>query len=275
MRLRRLSFAATVVFSYALPATSQIACGGSTCIVGLKFETGGETAPVITGAPYSGLFTHEDSRTSPDGAPATKKSFSFMTYRDSKGRVRTEQPIYPHRAAGEPAPPDNFIVVEIHDPVAGFQYILDPVNRVAHRMPLQPRTVGRFQAPGKKYPNEPYTVANPDGWTTEIEPLGTQTVSGVATIGTRITNTAPGVTSEGRTIRSTDERWRDPRTGVELLVRTINTDGSTVTQTMVNYAAEEPDPSLFRIPDGYQVVDETGAFKVVHARNGGAGPSLR
>jgi hypothetical protein len=154
--------------------------------------------------------------------------------------------------------------VEIHDPVAGFQYILDPVNRVAHRMPFQPGPAVRFQAPGKKYPNEPYTVTNPDGGTTEIESLGTQTVSGVATIGTRITNTAPGVTPEGRTVRSTDERWRDPRTGVELLARTINTDGSTVTQTMVNYAAEEPDPALFRIPDGYRIADEKGAFQVVH-----------
>jgi hypothetical protein len=39
------------------------------------------------------------------------------------------------------------------------------------------------------------------------------------------------------------------------------------TMTMKDFSTEEPDPSLFQIPAGYQIVDETGQFTITIPRN--------
>jgi hypothetical protein len=51
----------------------------------------------------------------------THKSQSTKTCRDSEGRTWRE------------TSPGGAQVVEIHDPVSGFRYVLDVQNRVAHR----------------------------------------------------------------------------------------------------------------------------------------------
>ena len=273
MQLRSLLLASVlfVASSYA-QGQNPVDCNNQTCTFTLKFadaSTADNPVYVTTGAPYSGQRSFQVARTLPNGTHTQTESSQPLTYRDSKGRVRTEQPVYRDIGAnGRPVPPDNFTVVEIDDPVANYQYILDPVNRVTHRMPYKPGQVLASQPEPLTAAGPPTTRTMPDGSTETTEPLGTQTISGVTAVGTRTTRT--GGTS-GRGARGMDrsgESWVDPRNGAPLLSKQHDAIGET-TITMLNYSAAEPDPALFKIPEGYKVVDETGPFQVVHPHVGG------
>ena len=260
MRLRSIFFAAMLT---ALPAAAQPArfkCNGQTCTFSLSFDDGYAHLANIAGAPYSGQIQNNSSRTLPNGTHMSTPSSGPTIYRDSKGRVRTErhavQPVTPNR----PTPAYDFIVAEIHDPVAGLEYVLDPVSQVAHRAPFKPEPGGKWD-PSQitNLQTQPY-AAGPDS---TVQFLGTRTISGVLAYGqkTTWTRTTPG----GEVIASTNEEWFDPASGA-LLSHTsgTNANANTTTITLANYSNAEPNPGLFQVPQGYQTVDENGSFQVVH-----------
>jgi hypothetical protein len=86
---------------------------------------------VVTNAPYSGQEVSESKQTLIDGTNITRQMpRGAKTYRDSQGRVRTEG----NRMGGMVDANGDPMVVQISDPVAGFMYVLDNVNHVAHRV---------------------------------------------------------------------------------------------------------------------------------------------
>lgn len=107
----------------------------------------------------------------------------------------------------------------------------------------------------------------PNGVTISMEPLGTAIVAGVSAVGRKTTTTRPPGSALGndRPVTTVSEMWTDPQTNVEVQWTTSGPTGVN-TMTMKNYSDAEPDPALFQIPAGYQVVDETGSFKVVLPR---------
>lgn len=273
MGSRLIFFAAASAALLAPAARSQprqIRCEAQTCTFTLTFDDGASRFEFRTGAPFSGQRNSEMVRTLDNGTHTDIRTPGAMTYRDSGGRTRTEQSAYPPRPAGQPAPPDDFTVVEIRDPVAGFQYILDPVTHVAHRMAFQPGQPHPWQPSIATAQAAPFTQTTPQGDTVTNESLGTKAVSGIAATGYRITRNGPDL--RGRAGASSDEHWIDPRTGEPLLTR--HTDSNIeVIFTMANYSSAEPDAALFQIPEGYQLVNETGPFQVVHQRKS-PGPGL-
>jgi len=92
----------------------------------------------VTGAPYSGEQTFERVQTLMDGTHITQKNTSEKTWRDSQGRTRIE------RVLGGPNMKNAPVMIQISDPVAGYQYTLDTDNHVAHRMALPQALVSRF-----------------------------------------------------------------------------------------------------------------------------------
>jgi len=62
------------------------------------------------------------------------------------------------------------------------------------------------------------------------------------------------------------ETWNHEATLVTLLMKSSHPTMGESTTTMEDYSTAEPNPALFQVPDGYQVVDETGPFKVVLRR---------
>ena len=87
---------------------------------------------VVKGAPYSAQAVTESVQTLADGNRIVHKN-SAQVYRDSEGRTRRDQTvgaIGPYAAAGDPI--QTFF---INDPVAGFNYILDPRSKVARKLP--------------------------------------------------------------------------------------------------------------------------------------------
>jgi len=269
MRLRSLFFAAAVTALSAAAQPVQISCKGVTCTFTLSFDDGYAHLANITGAPYSGQVQNGDSRTLPNGTHMSNQSSGPMVYRDSKGRVRTERHAYPPAPPGRPASSDDFVIAELHDPMTGFEYVLDPVSRVAHRRPFKPESIWKWDPSlitNMQTQPSSYGSVGPNSM---VQFLGTQTISGVLTYGHKITSTR--TTPGGTVVSSTEEEWFDPACGA-LLLRISGTIADGMTMTLANYSDSEPDPSLFQVPDGYQTADETGSFQVVH-QHVGAGSS--
>ncbi len=88
-------------------------------------------AIAIVGAPYCGDQVTERRQTLADGTNILRAGSTRRTCRDSQGRIRSEQP----RMGASPLPAD-VSPVEITDPVAGYWYVLNPSNQVAHQSQL-------------------------------------------------------------------------------------------------------------------------------------------
>lgn len=251
MDFRSLPFAAILLIIAAPAATAQpnqMTCNGASCTFTLTFA---DPQGAISGAPYSGQASINQVLILRDGTHTSFQRTSTLTYRDSQGRTRTEQSAYPTGPDGQARRPGDFTVIEIHDPLAGFEYILDPVTHTAHRMAFDFGEPYKWDAsrPGQLIAS---TEKDTRGITHTYQPLGTRTISGVATFGHRVT-----------TGENSDEYWTDPKTGISLITK-ITYDTGEITTTLLHYSNAEPDPALFRIPEGYQTIDETGPFKVVH-----------
>jgi hypothetical protein len=109
------------------------------------------------------------------------------------------------------------------------------------------------QAPGRE-------VGQPQ---TSTESLGTQTIDGVLTQGTRMTHVIPtGTVGNDGPITTTTDTWYSP--DLQLTLLTVTTDPRSGVQTMkyANFSRAEPDPSLFLVPSGYSIVDETASFTI-------------
>ena len=266
MHFRSLSFAAAAIALTALNAFPQIQCDTQTCTFTLSFDSERDgtisSFRYVTGAPYSSQESNESKRTLQDGTHTSSKFTGPLIYRDSKGRMRIEQSVYGRRPDnGLPKSPDDFTVVEIHDPVAGLEYVLDPVTHVAHRMAFKPGAPQEFTSAMLRPPGAPSSFTTPNGLTITEETLGPEAMFGAAAVGVRRTT--------GNA--ATDETWLDPKTGVILLRKNHTLRGDGVTRTMLSYSNAEPNAALFQIPEGYKVVDETEPFKVVHARTSPTG----
>jgi hypothetical protein len=232
----------------------------------------GATVFVQTGAPYAGRNSSQTVRTLANGTHLTQPSFKQpMTYRDTMGRTRQDRPVQQMPGLpGAEAQDPSIALVEIVDPVAGYRYVLDPVHHVAHRMAIQVRQNRPVQpavaltAPAISLP--PQTMAN--GATMSSESLGTQTMFGVTVAGMRMTTTYPAGTFQGndQPVVMVNESWRSLQHNIVLLSKNTGPNGDT-TMTMLDFSAEEPDPALFQIPAGYQIVDETGQFTITIPRS--------
>lgn len=152
-------------------------------------------------------------------------------------------------------------LAEIDDPVAGYVYVLDPVHHTAYRIP--------YCTPTPRPPAAaPVTSAHGPGGTAQTEDLGTKTMFGITVTGQRTTITFPPGSYMGNDIpvQRITEDWRSPQYGV-FLSKDTQPDREN-TNTITTFSAAEPDPSLFQVPPGYQVVDETAPFTVtIHYDN--------
>jgi hypothetical protein len=174
-----------------------------------------------------------------------------------------------------PVPSETIVLIaEITDPVAGYHYILDLTNRVAHRVALQPfphrspsapPAAGRPSLASPPIPPGSSPGTRPLDYTNEA--LGTAVIDGITVEGRLTTTTHPvGSMGNDRPIVTTSEVWFSPE--LRLMVLAKNNDprsGEHVTR-WENLRRDEPDPGLFQIPPGYDVVDETGPFTITIKR---------
>lgn len=87
---------------------------------------------IVKNAPYSAQAVTETTQTLADGNRIVRRNTANI-YRDSEGRTRRDQTVGafgPFATQGEPP-----MTLFINDPVAGFNYILDPRSKTARKLP--------------------------------------------------------------------------------------------------------------------------------------------
>ncbi len=91
------------------------------------------------------------------------------------------------------------------------------------------------------------------------EQLGTQMVEGIAAEGARTTTTIPaGAIGNERDINIVSERWYSPELQMVILMKHVDPRYGETTQRLSNIDRNEPDASLFQVPDGYEVKEGFG-----------------
>lgn len=238
---------------------------------------------LVKGAPYSAQAVTESTQTLGDGNRIVRKSTAAL-FRDSEGRTRREQDF---KAIGPLAADGPGQTIFISDPVAGVDYFLDVRNRTARKMmPIRFKFDMKTPAPGEK-PDIIYErkidriqieqkVARagelqiaPEGATVmewhgtneknaRKESLGKQLIEGVEAEGTRTTITIPaGEIGNERAIEIVSERWYSPELQTVVMTRHSDPRFGENSYTLTNISRSEPDKSLFEIPAGYTVKEES------------------
>jgi hypothetical protein len=93
----------------------------------------------VKAAPYSADTTVEGTQQLADGNRIARKT-TGRVYRDSEGRTRREEDR-----------PNGRTTISLTDPVAGFSYSLDPINKIAWRTPMGAAAaiIGKVEAAGQ------------------------------------------------------------------------------------------------------------------------------
>ena len=233
------------------PSAVDAAAPGGTRFLGAE---AGMPGRVVKNAPYSADLVTETTQTLTDGNHI-RQSGTSKVYRDTEGRTRREQSL---NALGGLAPSSNLPqVVFINDPVAGFNYALNPQNRTATKSAwARPGRGG--QAPGSSQQMARLRQGRGGAARQNIktESLGRQTIEGVPADGTRTTMTiAAGQWGNEQPIQIVTERWYSP--DLQTVVLSKRTDprmGETVSK-VTNISRSEPPNSLFEPPADYKVAE--------------------
>jgi hypothetical protein len=217
----------------------------------LGFGGGLHGGKVVKGAPFSAVATSETTQTLADGNHINRKTQTNL-YRDSLGRFRKEvtlPSIGPLAASGK-----LHSFIEISDPVAGTNYVLEPEQKVARQAPgpigMQVRTKGGPGGGNVFYRN----FKESQDAEAKTESLGVETISGVNAEGTRTTRTiAAGEIGNEKPITIVSERWYSP--DLQMDVKSTHSDprfGNT-SYTLTNIQRTEPAATLFAVPAGYSI----------------------
>ena len=222
----------------------------------------------IRGAPYSGDYLSDHTQTLADGTHISQSNPTERVSRDSEGRTRTERP-FP--MAPLPQRVGKFSMIEIADPVAGFAYVLDDVNRVAHRiaLPQRPQMGGAGVSFERGAPAATSTAPAPDPSRPQFstEKLGTQMIEGLIADGTRTTTTWPvGAQGNDRPLVDTSEHWLSTELKVTVLSKSSSARNGESTMKLINISRTQPDAALFQPPPDYTIADEKDSFTVTLKR---------
>lgn len=219
---------------------------------------------MLPGRPYAGEEIAQRVQTLPDGTRVVDPRPSTFHYRDSAGRTRTERPLARSSVMNHGNIP---VVPEIFDPVEGSCVYLDTVNRVAHRVRIELPVRVLTPPEGLTFPM-PVTIAmggrsSAAAAASATERLGPMTIEGVEARGTRTTTTYPaGAMGNDQPMTVSRENWVSEELNVTVLSKVTDPRQGEDLQALVNISREEPDGSLFEIPRGYRVVEETLPFQV-------------
>ncbi len=198
------------------------------------------TSAAQNGIPYSAQQVTERVQTLADGIRITQKPHKVNLYRDALGRTRSED------LSSSDTESEEITSVSIIDPVAGLRYSLDPSTHLARQWSLA-KPSATTAPPVQKRDEGPQILR---------ETLGTQTVEALLAQGTRTTTVYPvGSFGNDGPVTVTNEVWRSPELQTVLLSKVSDPRTGDATTRLTNISRSQPDPSLFQVPAGYQVVD--------------------
>jgi hypothetical protein len=181
-----------------------------------------------------------------DGSTNVKKTINNIA-RDLQGRIYNERRQWMNPAiAGTP----KLLSFHIYDPLTGFNAFVSPTTHIARQMP---RSVASVDAEIKTG-----TAASARNSVVTEEDLGTQSMENVSVHGARRSTTVPAAASgTGKPVVVTDESWYSEELHLNLLVKHDDPRTGQQTVMVTHVDRNEPNPTMFQIPAGYKVVDET------------------
>jgi len=216
-----------------------------------RFAGASLTEYAVLNAPFSCDVVQDLVKTAADGVRFTSQNTRHHLYRDSLGRLRSEQPLFGGARQ----------LVVIWDLVRGYEYVLDPDHSAAHRAVV--KVAGAKPAIDVYQGRLQRALAAPSGAATRVA-LGGQTIEGVYVEGTSYTTPLPsGALGSDRPFVVAQERWVAPDLALCLLDKRSDPREGETTIRMINLKREEPDAGLFEVPVNYAVVEETGPFQVI------------
>jgi hypothetical protein len=238
------------------------------------------TGPAVLDAPFSADATTTVRQTLPDGTRVERTGIARY-YRDRAGRVRIE-----HLIVGldplNSAPKGQVRTIIAPDPKNGV-YTLDDATRTANlglrfMYDLAVGGGGTYALPlgGPRWASLIFTRTHRrfPGPGANEEQLGTRQVSGIESVGRRITITMPAnATDNTAPTEIIEERWESRE--LKLLIHSMSSDPRTgvIEYRLTNVRRADPAADLFTIPDGYMIAStgDNGWTGVVYAeRNGQA-----
>jgi hypothetical protein len=224
---------------------------------------------VVRGAPYSATAVSEHTQTLSDGNQIIRKT-SARYYRDTEGRVRTEQKFdnIGNWTSSDTAP----LLIMIGDPVAGRSLTLDPANRTGRVDPYGTPAETKAKAEPAKLAAEakppvsaappkdaavaapPNPAKEPAGERTKKESLGRQVIEGLEVEGTRTTRTIPaGEIGNTLPIQIVDESWYSPELQLRVMIVHRDPRSGESTFRLTNILRTEPAGTLFEAPPDYRL----------------------
>jgi len=232
-------------------------------------------AEPVKGAPFCATVITEHTQTFADGNRIHTSDNSSLC-RDAEGRTRREAML---NLMGAAAQTDASKMITIADPIAGFRYMLDSENKIAHKMPLRAevRMPGPRGSAGKGEQvmiyqradsGGPNIVLNDDvffkrsGQTSNeaqitTENLGDQTINGIHATGTQMVTTIPSEKmGNEQPILVTSERWYSPELKATVMTKHEDPWAGELKTEFTNVNTSAPDASLFKVPPDYKIVDE-------------------
>jgi hypothetical protein len=230
--------------------TVSVVCAQEGFRGGMSFAAPRFPMQAVSGAPYSGEHVMENDQPLADGTHI-RHSKSMKVFRDSAGRLRTEWPL-PDVNGREP-----LTLIQISDPVSHSLYVLDTINKVAHRQELR---VAAAEAPPVMGPSHRTPGGNGRPEIVD-ERLGTRVMEGVEVEGTRHTTIRPvGEMGNDHPMTEVDETWRSPELALIVFHQRTDPRIGEVIEKVIAINRSEPEAALFQVPADYTVVDEAGSF---------------
>jgi hypothetical protein len=204
--------------------------------------------PPRANAPFYTTLETEWTRPMAEGGTYTLTNKRHIA-RDSAGRVYEERWLLVPKGSDVKSAM-NFI--QVADPINRTLYTCSTFKKICDLTSYQPPQSEMFE--GEESGAQPFRTK--DGSQT-VENLGMKTLLGVDAVGTRQTTTIKtGVIGNDRPVQIVLEYWHSPRVGFNLQSSRSDPRIGTQTFTITELDTAEPDPQLFKVPEGYQVVDQ-------------------
>jgi hypothetical protein len=203
--------------------------------------------PPIPNHPFSATLDTEWIQYAGEGATVTLVNERPIV-RDGKGRIYQERwALVPKFSKVQ----SQRMLLQIADPGKHTLYTCAVYQHICELETYDPTHELAAAEPRKPIP-EGVLVQNH----TTLEDLGTRTIAGVETIGRRETNTIDvGVMGNDQPLTAMNETWHSQDLAINLLsIRTGPTIGKQ-NFTITELSTVEPDPDLFKVPQGYEVRD--------------------
>ncbi|HEX3354621.1 MAG TPA: hypothetical protein VHS34_17510 [Terriglobales bacterium] len=196
--------------------------------------------PAVPHAPFSATVSTESVRMLADGSRITLVNHRAIA-RDAAGRIFQERRLL--------VPPDReresvITQIEISDPVAHQLYICKPGEQVCQLESYSPPV----------FAGTPSAI--PSQERTSREDLGKQFIGGLEAVGTRETTVVePGAIGNDSELHIVREYWYSPQLSINLSSKLQDPRIGTQDFEVSDVVPGEPDPKLFKIAPGSEVID--------------------